>query len=44
MKEQQRELLQDQIDERRKREEREKAERGEPIGDGFFDGFGVIWR
>jgi hypothetical protein len=44
MKQNQRDLLQDQIDERRKKEEREKGERDEPIGDGFFDGFGVIWR
>ena len=44
LKKQQRDLLQAQLEERRSKEEREKAERGEPIGDGFFDGFGVIWR
>lgn len=44
IKQQQREMLKDQIDDRRKREERDKASRGEPIGDGFFDGFGVVWR
>jgi hypothetical protein len=44
MKANQRELLKDQIDERREREAREKGDRGEPIGEGFFDGFGVVWR
>lgn len=44
LKQNQRDMLKDQVDERRRREEREKGERGEPIGDGFFDGFGVIWR
>lgn len=44
MKEQQRLSLEEQVALRRQREEREKKNRDEPIGDGFFDGFGVIWR
>lgn len=44
MKEEQRLSLEEQVALRRQREEREKKNRDEPIGDGFFDGFGVIWR
>lgn len=44
LKQQQRDMLRDQMEDRKRREQREKMDRDEPIGDGFFDGFGVIWR
>jgi hypothetical protein len=40
----QRDMLRDHIAETRRREGQDKADRNEPIGDGFFDGFGVNWR